>query len=123
MDTDAVLKLHCDTVKTHDTMVSSYITSRYHGLYYEESKLKIGNVLGEEREKILKWLDPASVDPETNHLAARKLAHPGTGEWFFESVQYQMWASTDRSLLWLSAIRKYYLHSQKHAWNIGLMRN
>lgn len=44
------------------------------------------------------------VNPISNHKAALKLRHPGTGTWLAESDQYIEWLETERSMLWLYGI-------------------
>ena len=65
------------------------------------------NILGEMRDKILKWIDPVGIDPGKNHYAATKLSHPGTGQWFLASTEYTTWCASGPSILWIHAIRKY----------------
>lgn len=49
-------------------------------------------------QKIREWLNPPN--PWTNHESARKLYVQHTGEWLFESNEYQAWKSGGRHL-WL----------------------
>ncbi|CUS07291.1 unnamed protein product [Tuber aestivum] len=48
------------------------------------------------------WLSPA--DPQSNHLAARKLCQYGTGRWFTERKEFQDWLKAGKSFLWLHGI-------------------
>lgn len=52
--------------------------------------------------KIDQWLDP--VNFESNHEAAVKLRHQGTGNWFFEGEAFKEWLRKDNAFLWLHAI-------------------
>ncbi|KAL8721231.1 MAG: hypothetical protein Q9225_002043 [Loekoesia sp. 1 TL-2023] len=52
--------------------------------------------------KIDQWLDP--VNFQTNHEAAVKLRHEGTGNWFLEGDTFKGWQQEDNSFLWLHAI-------------------
>ena len=119
-----VLEVHCESVKKHNEDMSTHITSRCicELPRYDEFKLRV--IIGEQREKVLNWIDPNRVDPETNHRAARKLCQPGTGQWFMESDEYSRWLATNNSLLWLYAIRKYRLtHTLQFMRNMGLTWN
>ncbi|KAI4086273.1 MAG: hypothetical protein LQ344_007691 [Seirophora lacunosa] len=52
--------------------------------------------------KIDQWLDP--VNFESNHDAAVKLRHQGTGNWFLEGDAFKDWLHKDNAFLWLHAI-------------------
>ena len=52
--------------------------------------------------KLDQWLDP--VNYETNHEAAVKLRHQGTGNWFLDGEAFGHWQREDNSFLWLHAI-------------------
>ncbi|KAL8949575.1 MAG: hypothetical protein Q9222_004323 [Ikaeria aurantiellina] len=52
--------------------------------------------------KIDQWLDP--VNFETNHEAAVKLRHQGTGNWFLHGNDFKTWVDDNNSFLWLHAI-------------------
>ena len=52
--------------------------------------------------KVDQWLSP--VDYQSNHHAAAKLRHEGTGQWFLDGSSFQQWLQTDNSFLWLHAI-------------------
>jgi hypothetical protein len=49
--------------------------------------------------KTLAWL--AAPDPSINHAQARAEHEPGTGEWLFNSQEYQDWVSGSNPLFWL----------------------
>lgn len=73
--------------------------------------LKMGSMnlrnADEQRRVVLDWLPGRYVDPNTEHVAARKLHHPHSGQWFLNSNEYLEWQNTPDSALWLHAIRKY----------------
>lgn len=52
--------------------------------------------------KIDQWLDP--VNFESNHEAAVKVRHEGTGNWFLEGDAFKDWLREDNAFLWLHAI-------------------
>lgn len=52
--------------------------------------------------KIDQWLDP--VNFESNHDAAIKLRHQGTGNWFLQGEAFNNWLQEDNAFLWLHAI-------------------
>ncbi|KAG0131110.1 hypothetical protein HOY82DRAFT_647283, partial [Tuber indicum] len=54
------------------------------------------------QKRIQNWLSPA--DPQSNHLAARKLCQDGTGRWFTEGRDFQNWLKAGKSFLWLHGI-------------------
>ncbi|PWW74655.1 hypothetical protein C7212DRAFT_282955 [Tuber magnatum] len=54
------------------------------------------------QNRIRDWLSLA--DPQSNHLAARKLYQYGTGRWFTEGKEFQDWLKADKSFLWLYGI-------------------
>ena len=60
-------------------------------------------LLGAKKKRIRDWLSPA--DPQSNHLAARKLCQYGTSRWFTEGKEFQDWLKADKSFLWLHGIR------------------
>jgi hypothetical protein len=53
----------------------------------------------EELAKILRWL--SAPDPSANHAQAREQHEDGTGDWLFESQEYQDWVSGSSPLFWL----------------------
>ena len=55
---------------------------------------------------IVSWL--STIDFDSNHLQATKLAHPGTGQWFIESETFKDWLCGIPStrFLWLYGLRK-----------------
>lgn len=52
--------------------------------------------------RIDQWLDP--VNFESNHEAAVKLRHQGTGSWFLDGDAFKDWLHKDNTFLWLHAI-------------------
>jgi len=52
-----------------------------------------------ELNRILGWL--SAPDPSTNHAEARKEHEPGTGEWLFESQEYNNWVTGSSPRFWL----------------------
>ncbi|KAL8965830.1 MAG: hypothetical protein Q9197_006303, partial [Variospora fuerteventurae] len=53
-------------------------------------------------QKIDQWLDPVNFG--SNHDAAVKLRHQGTGSWFLEGDAFKTWLHEDNAFLWLHAI-------------------
>jgi hypothetical protein len=56
----------------------------------------------EERKMIGAWLK--SVDPSTNHNAARKAHEPGTGDWLLSLEKFKSWRDGEGGILWLHGI-------------------
>jgi hypothetical protein len=58
-----------------------------------------------ERGKILEWVSDIRV--QDHHQSARDRRTPDTGNWIFETSQFQEWIDEENStLLWLHGIRK-----------------
>src|SRR5208282_1747062 len=51
---------------------------------------------------IINWLKVC--DPSENHIAARELHEPGTGNWFIDSVDFIKWRDHEICSLWLQGI-------------------
>lgn len=60
---------------------------------------------GAYREKALHWLFPG--DPEEKHKDTRKKRWQGTGEWFFETEEFQDWVREPSSWLFCHGKRTY----------------
>jgi hypothetical protein len=58
------------------------------------------------KDKIIKWLAPASAS--ANYEAARAQRHSHTGEWFLTGSQYNDWKKTSHQFLWLHGIREFH---------------
>ena len=54
----------------------------------------------QEFQIYVEWLSPS--DPWSNHAAARRSYHPGTGEWLLQSLDYKRWKSSLSRHLWLA---------------------
>jgi hypothetical protein len=56
-------------------------------------------------DNVISWL--SVVDYTSVHLAASKLSHSGTGEWFISAPEFKLWlegGSADERLIWLTGI-------------------
>ncbi|KAL8672717.1 MAG: hypothetical protein Q9168_002842 [Polycauliona sp. 1 TL-2023] len=51
-----------------------------------------------ERERIISWLSPLKFWQKQNDVLSD--AHPGTGQWFLESAQFERWLDTGSKNLW-----------------------
>ena len=60
-------------------------------------------VIGEKHNKILEWLK-LSIEPSTNHNAARKKHEPTTGDWLLESELFTAWTKATNASLWLHGL-------------------
>jgi NACHT domain len=59
-------------------------------------------VINTKRQQIVDWLKVC--DPSTNHVTARKIHEPGTGNWFISSSDFVKWRDNKIRSLWLQAI-------------------
>ncbi|KAI0313369.1 ankyrin repeat-containing domain protein [Amylostereum chailletii] len=50
-------------------------------------------------ERVQRWLSPPN--PSTNHNAAFKLHHSGTGDWFLHGEEFKEWKGEDATFLWI----------------------
>ena len=60
-------------------------------------------IISEKHDKILKWLN-LSIEPSTNHNAARKKHQPATGDWLLESELFTAWTKATSASLWLHGL-------------------
>ncbi|KAI8242562.1 Serine/threonine-protein phosphatase 6 regulatory ankyrin repeat subunit B [Colletotrichum sp. SAR 10_96] len=68
-----------------------------------DAKIAIDRIGSKQHiDEIKRWLDPP--DPSTNANQAKKFRHPGTGEWFIESVEFVYWKSEILRHLWLHGL-------------------
>ena len=55
-----------------------------------------------QEERMVLWL--RSTDPSTNHIAACKEHHNGTGSWLLESRKFRQWLVSKGQFIWLNGI-------------------
>ncbi|KAL2215240.1 hypothetical protein M432DRAFT_554038, partial [Thermoascus aurantiacus ATCC 26904] len=62
-------------------------------------KLLLQGRVDELRRQIRNWLDP--VDTFSFHKLLQKQRQPGTGKWFFNSLEFTQWKTQPSSFLWV----------------------
>jgi hypothetical protein len=101
LDSGQSIKDGIDATKTLVTQVQATILDTH--FQAKDIAAGIQSILSakdsEELAKILWWL--SAPDPSANHAQAREQHEDGTGDWLFESQEYQDWVSGSSPLFWL----------------------